>query len=100
MDQDRRDAAAWAKEWSIRQRNRRLLIVLAAVLLCVVTGFVIKFVIVQVERTTFSSVEEMRKEMQGRYAIERDYEDIIIEGDNITLTYLAYSHYDRDYAER
>jgi hypothetical protein len=100
MDQDRRDADAWAKEWSIRQRNRRLLIVLAAVLLCVVTGFVIKFVVVQVERTTFSSVEEMRKEMQGRYAIERDYEDIIIEGDSITLTYLAYSHYDRDYAER
>ena len=100
MDQDRRDADAWAKEWSIRQRNRRLLIVLAAVLLCVVTGFVIKFVVVQVERTTFSSVEEMRKEMQGRYAIERDYEDIIIDGDDIRLTYLAYTHYNREYAER
>ena len=38
--------------------------------------------------------------MQGRYAIERDYEDIIIEGDEITLTYLSLSHYDREYAEK
>ena len=100
MDQDRRDAAAWAKEWSIRQRNRRLLIVLGAILLIAVTGFLINFIIVHVERTTFHSVEEMRKTMQGRYAIERDYEDIVIEGDEIVLTYLAYTHYDRDYAER
>ena len=38
--------------------------------------------------------------MQGRYAIDRDYEDIIIEGDEITLTYLSFSHYDRSYAEK
>jgi hypothetical protein len=38
--------------------------------------------------------------MQGRFAMERDYEDIIIEGDEITLTYLAYTHYNREYAER
>ena len=100
MDQDRRDAAAWAKEWSIRQRNRRLLIVLGAILLIAVTGFVVNFIIVHVERTTFHSVEEMRKAMQGRYAIERDYEDIVIEGDEIVLTYLAYTHYNREYAER
>jgi hypothetical protein len=55
---------------------------------------------VQLERTTFSSEEEMRAAMQGRYAIERDYEDIYIEGDTVTLTYLAYSHYNREYAER
>jgi hypothetical protein len=42
----------------------------------------------------------MRAAMQGRYARERDYEDIIIEGDTITQTYLAFSHYDREYAER
>ena len=100
MDQDRRDAAAWAKEWNIRRKNRRLLLVLAAILLIAAIAFAVRFAIVLVERTTFHSVEEMRKEMQGRYAIERDYEDIIIEGDQITLTYLAYSHYDRDYAER
>jgi hypothetical protein len=41
----------------------------------------------------------MRAAMQGRYAIERDYEDIYIDGDTITLTYLSYSHYDRRYAE-
>ena len=100
MDQDRRDAAAWAKEWQIRQKNRRLLMVLGALLAIAFIGYMINFTIVHVERTTFKSVEDMRKAMQGRYAIERDYEDIIIEGDEIVLTYLSYSHYDRDYAER
>jgi hypothetical protein len=100
MDQDRRDAAAWAKEWQIRQKNRRLLMVLGALLAIAFIGYMINFTIVHVERTTFKSVEDMRKAMQGRYAIERDYEDIIIEGDEITLTYLSYSHYDREYAER
>ena len=100
MDQDRRDAAAWAKEWQIRQKNRRLLMVLGALFAIAFIGYMINFTIVHVERTTFKSVEDMRKAMQGRYAIERDYEDIIIEGDEITLTYLSYSHYDREYAER
>ena len=100
MDQDRRDAAAWAKEWQIRQKNRRLLMALGLLLLIAVIGYMIHFTIVHVERTTFSSVEDMRKAMQGRYAIERDYEDIIIEGDEITLTYLSFSHYDRAFAEK
>ncbi len=100
MDQDRRDAAAWAKEWYIRKRNRRVLMVLGAILLVAAIAYAVNFVIVHVERTTFQSVEDMRKAMQGRYAIERDYEDIIIEGDDITLTYLAYTHYNREYAER
>ena len=100
MDQDRRDAAAWAKEWQIRQKNRRLLMALGFLLLLAVIGYMIHFTIVHVERTTFKSVEDMRKAMQGRYAIERDYEDIIIEGDEITLTYLSFSHYDREFAEK
>ena len=100
MDQDRRDANAWAKEWYIRQKNRRLLMVLGAILLVAVIGYAVHFTIVHVERTTFRSTEDMRKAMQGRFAIERDYEDIIIEGDEITLTYLAYTHYNREYAER
>ena len=100
MDQDRRDAAAWAKEWQIRQKNRRLLLALGFLLLLAVIGYMIHFTIVHVERTTFKSAEDMRKAMQGRYAIERDYEDIIIEGDEITLTYLSFSHYDREFAEK
>ena len=86
MDQDRRDAAAWAREWQIKQRNRRLLMVLGAIALVALIGYMVYFTIVHVERTTFHSAEEMRKAMQGRYAIERDYEDIIIEGDDIRLT--------------
>ena len=100
MDQDRRDAAAWAKEWYIKQKNRKILIVLAVLLALAAVAYIINFTIVHVERTTFRSAEDMRKAMQGRYAIERDYEDIIIDGDDIVLTYLAYSHYNRDYAER
>lgn len=99
MDQDRRDAAAWAKEWQIRRKNRRILYILAAVAAVAVISFAINFIIVHTERTTFGSVEEMRAAMQGRYAIEQDYEDIYIEGDTITLTYLEFSHYDREYAE-
>ena len=100
MDQDRRDANAWAKEWYIRQKNRRLLMVLGAILLVATIGYAVHFTIVHVERTTFRSTEDMRKAMQGRFAMERDYEDIIIEGDEVTLTYLAYTHYNREYAER
>ena len=100
MDQDRRDAAAWAKEWQIRQKNRRLLMALGFIALLALIGYMIYFTIVYVERTTFKSVEDMRKAMQGRYAIERDYEDIIIEGDEITLTYMSFSHYDREFAEK
>ncbi len=100
MDQDRRDAAAWAKEWYIRKKNRRLLMALAFLLLLAVVIYGIHFTVVHIERTTFKSVEDMRKSMQGRYAIEREYEDIIIDGDDIVLTYLAFSHYNREYAER
>ncbi len=100
MDQDRRDAAAWAKEWQIRRKNRRILYIIAAIALVAVIAYAINFIIVHTERTTFGSEEEMRAAMQGRYAIERDYEDIYIEGDTITLTYLEFSHYDREYAEQ
>ena len=100
MDQDRRDAAAWAKEWQIRQKNRRLLMALGFIALLALIGYMIYFTVVHVERTTFKSAEDMRKAMQGRYAIERDYEDIIIEGDEIILTYMSFSHYDREFAEK
>ena len=100
MDQDRRDAAAWAKEWQIRRKNRRILYIIAAIALVAVIAYAINFIIVHTERTTFGSEEEMRAAMQGRYARERDYEDIYIEGDTITLTYLEFSHYDREYAEQ
>ena len=100
MDQDRRDAAAWAKEWQIRQKNRRLLMALGFIALLALIGYMLYFTSVHFERTTFKSVEDMRKAMQGRYAIERDYEDIIIEGDEITLTYMSFSHYDREFAEK
>ena len=74
--------------------------IVGLVVLVAAIAFLINFIIVHVERTTFRSEEEMRKAMQGRFAIERDYEDIVIDGDDIVLTYLAYSHYNRDYAER
>lgn len=100
MDQDRRDAAAWAKEWYIRQKNRRLIAAIAFLLLLAAIAYAVHFAVVHVERTTFRSAEDMRKAMQGRYAIERGYEDIVIDGDDIVLTYLSFSHYNREYAEK
>ena len=100
MDQDRRDAAAWAKEWQIRRRNRNVLYVLAGILAVALIGYAISFIVIHSERTTYRSAEEMRAACQGRYEESGYYEDIIIEGDDVTLTYLEWSHYDREYAER
>ena len=99
MDNDRRDARTWAQEWSIRQRNLRIIKVLAIIAIIIALYFVIHFITVTATRTTFHSVEEMRAAMQGRY--ETDYcEDIEIIGDDVTLTYYEISHYDPDYAEK
>lgn len=99
MDNDRRDARAWAQEWAVRQRNKRILTVIAAIALIVALYFAIHFITIKSTRTTFSSEEEMRAALQGRF--ETDYcEDIEIIGDDITLTYYEISHYDREYAEK
>lgn len=100
MDQDRRDAAAWAKEWQIKRKNRMIIGVIAGILGVVLIGYFIRFLIIHTERTTFGSEEEMRAACQGRYEESSYYEDLMIEEDTVTLTYLERSHYDRDYAER
>ena len=100
MDQDRRDAAAWAKEWQIKRKNRRLIYALTGLLAVALIGYLISFIVIHTERTTFRSAEEMRAALQGRYEESQYYEDVIIEGDQITLTYYEMSHYDREYAER
>ena len=91
MDQDRREAQLWAEEWKIKQRNRRILrVVLALVLICAI-GVGLHYVGIMVARMTFNSAEEMKTYLQGRY--ETDYaEDIVIEGDTVTLTYYNPSH--------
>ena len=98
MDQDRREAQLWAEEWKIKQRNRRILrVVLALVLICAI-GVGLHYVGIMVARMTFNSAEEMKAYLQGRY--ETDYaEDIVIEGDTVTLTYYNPSHYSLEYAE-
>lgn len=99
MDQDRREAAAWAEEWRIEHKRKRIIAAAAAMILIAVIAFAVVFITRMAMRMTFSSADEMREAMQGRYAIGRYYEDIIIDGNNITHTYLAWSHYDRRYAE-
>lgn len=98
-EQDRRDAAAWAQEWQIRRKNRRIILIVAAIAAAAIIALAIRFVTVQVTRSTYGSEEEMRAALQGRF--ESDYaEDIEIIGDDITLTYYEISHYDIDYAEQ
>jgi hypothetical protein len=99
MDQYRREAAAWAEEWRIEHKRKRIIAAAAAVILIAVIAFAVVFITRMAMRTTFSSADEMKEAVQGRYAIGRYYEDIVIEGNNITHTYLAWSHYDRRYAE-
>lgn len=99
MEQERRDAAAWAQEWAIRKKNRRIIAVIAAVIFIAALCALINYISIITTRMTFASEEEMRAYMQGRFALDRYYEDVIIEGDDVTLTYYEVSHYDRDYAE-
>lgn len=100
ITQDRRDAAAWAKEWQIKRKNRAIIYVIAGILGIALIGYLISFLVIHSQRTTYKSVEEMRAANQGRFVENDYYEDVIIDGDDITLTYLERSHYDRDYAER
>ncbi len=99
MNQDRRDAMHWAEEWRIKQRNKRILLIVVAIIAVALLGFIISYVSIMVSRTTYASEEEMRSALQGRFA--SDYsEDIVIEGDTLTLTYYNRSHYDLEYAEK
>ena len=98
MDKDRRAAQQWAEEWKIKQKNRRILRTILIVLLIAAIGVGLHFVGVYIGRTTYASAEEMKTALQGRY--ETDYaEDIVIEGDTVTLTYYNPSHYSLEYAE-
>ena len=99
MTQDRRDAMYWAEEWRIKQRNRKILLTVVAILAIALLAFIINYVSIMVSRTTYASEEEMKAALQGRY--ETDYaEDIVIDGDSLTLTYYNQSHYDLEYAEK
>jgi hypothetical protein len=98
MDKDRREAQQWAEEWKIKQKNRRTLRIILVLLLIAAIGVGLHFVGVLVSRTTYASADEMKAALQGRY--ETDYaEDIVIDGDKVTLTYYNPSHYSLEYAE-
>lgn len=98
MDQDRRDAQAWAMEWQIRQKRKKVIMALVGIIAVVAVGFLFHFVNIRTTRTVFNSEEEMRAALQGRY--ESDYfQDIEIMGDDVTNTYYEISHYDLEYAK-
>ena len=99
MDQDRRDAQAWALEWSIKRRNRRIIAVIAGIAAVALIGLAIDLLQIYLVRSTFRSEEEMRAAVQGRYEYDK-YEDIEIIGDDVTLTYYEVTHYYPEYAER
>ncbi len=98
MDQDRRDAEAWAQDWAIRRRNKKILAIVVGIAAFAVLIFATKFISIKATRSTFSSEEEMKAALQGRYAGR--YQDIVIDGDDITLTYYEITHYDIDYARQ
>ena len=99
MDQNRRDAMYWAQELQFKQKRRRIFIWIGAVAAIIVIGFLINYISILGSRKTFSSEEEMRAAMQGRFVYDM-YEDFYFEGDTVTKTYYSISHYDREYAEQ
>lgn len=100
MDESRRHAEAWAQDWRIRKRNRTIIAIIAGILVFTLVFGLISYLSDRIPRMTFSSEEEMKEAVQGRYAIESSYIDLVIEGDLVTLTYWSYSHYNKDYAEK
>ena len=98
-DQNRRDAMYWAEEWRIKQRKRKILIAIGAVVAVIALGFIINYISILGSRTVFSSEEEMKAYVQGRFAAER-YVEFDFDGDDVTLIYYNLSHYDLEYAER
>ncbi|MBE6040971.1 MAG: hypothetical protein E7220_00440 [Clostridiales bacterium] len=98
ISQNRREAIAWAEDWAIRRRNRKIITVFVTIAAVIAIAMIINFIVIASTRMTFSSEEEMRAALQGRYIFGK-YEDIVIEGDDITLTYFEITHYDLDYAE-
>ena len=75
------------------------MLTVVAILAIALLAFIINYVSIMVSRTTYASEEEMKAALQGRY--ETDYaEDIVIDGDSLTLTYYNQSHYDLEYAEK
>ncbi len=100
MDESRRHAEAWAMEWKLRKRNQRIITIVVGALVLIAAIMTVDYFSTRIGRSTYSSAEEMKAAVQGRYALESAYMDLVIEGDEVTLTYWAYSHYDRDYAER
>jgi hypothetical protein len=100
MDESRLHAAEWAAEWRQRKKNRMIVSIVVGILIVAALGYGVNYITTHADRMTFKSEEEMKEFVQGRYAIESSYMDLVIEGDLVTLTYWSYSHYDRSYAER
>ena len=80
-DQNRRDAMYWAEEWRIKQRKRKILIAIGAVVAVIALGFIINYISILGSRTVFSSEEEMKAYVQGRFAAER-YVEFDFDGDD------------------
>jgi hypothetical protein len=97
-EQNRREAQYWASEWRYKQKRKKILIVVVAALCIAAAACAINYISVISTRTTYSSEAEMKKALQGRFEQVRRYEDIVIDGNRVKLTYYAKSHYDEEYA--
>ena len=66
MDQYRRDAAAWAKEWQIKRKNRMILYVLAGILaVALILAWVKISATMREAQETFVKVNQVTEEIQG-----------------------------------
>ena len=60
MDESRRHAQAWAEEWRLRKRNRRIVTIVVAVIAVIVVFGVIGYMSNYIPRMKFNSEEEMK----------------------------------------
>lgn len=106
MDQDRIDAQNWATEWTIRQKNKKIICIVIGILLAAFVYFVITAAKIYFSRTVFRSEAEMKEAMQGSFKYE-DYQEIDIVGDKLYLTYFnvnsensgTYNEYTENYTD-
>ena len=81
-----KESKYWQQEWKIEYKNRKLKIAVISAILLLLAAAAAYYISIRATRTTFSSKEEMRSYVQGKWTTEAYPEEYVFEGDNVTHT--------------
>ena len=81
-----KESKYWQQEWKIEYKNRKLKIAVISAILLLLVAAAAYYISIRATRTTFSSKEEMRSYVQGKWTTEAYPEEYVFEGDNVTHT--------------